>query len=247
MFFRKKVPETAERRKQYRKGQVADGSIRFRLHTPSGDTQAEFIDISVHGAGARFLLEHDPHLQRDDVVELTIESRDHGKVTTPARVVYGQQDGQRHIRYGFEFINIGNLYSQLDSFYARLFNRRGSKRVRPALDSSVTMTLGWRSNITEAQVNEISATGAGVILPMAAAYQLQGIEEVRVSFRLPGLREQFRGSARILNRKTVSDKVLLGLAFDLEDEDGLAALVPRLQKFVDERAKEMERWESSWV
>lgn len=246
MFFKKKVQETVNRRRSYRKRRSPHRVIEVYVITPSGVTQGEFLDLSVQGLGARFPIEHDPQLAADDVVELTIESPEHGRVMTPARTVYGQPDEERYIRYGFEFINIGNLYSQLDSFYARLFNRRGSERVRPSLDQSVPITLTWGRKELEAQVHEISATGAGLVLPMADAFRLQGVDEVGVRFRLPGLKDDFRGTARILNRKQSGGKVFLGVAFDLGEESALRPLQPRLERFVEERAREIDRWEQSW-
>jgi c-di-GMP-binding flagellar brake protein YcgR len=248
MFFRnKKTARTSNRRKNYRKGQSPAYSLSVEVVTPSGPTAGEFLDLSVQGVGARFLLEHDPRLARGDVVELTIASLSHGKVKTPARVIYSQSSAPRHVRYGFEFINIGNLYSQLDNFYARLFNRRASIRVRPALDRKVRLRLSWKVNELEANVNEISTGGVGLIMNEADALRLKDVEEVGVAFRLPGVKLEFSGKARILNRKTAGERVFLGLAFDLTDPQGLVLQAAELQKFVEERTAEMERWEQSWT
>lgn len=247
MFFhRKKIQRSVNRRANYRKRQSKAYSLSVHLVTPSGVTAGEFLDLSMQGVGASFLVERDPRLVEGDVVELSIQSLSHGAVTTPARVVYGQPFEKRHVRYGFEFINAGNLYSQLDSFYARLFNRRKSMRVRPALDRKVHVGVTWGSHRIDAVVGEISATGVGLIMNEAQAAQLMGVERVGVVFRLPGLKHEFHGHAEILNRKATSERVYLGLAFDLEEPEGLILQQGMLEGFVDKRSAEMERWESSW-
>ena len=250
MIFRRKAKApaqaTAERRQQYRKRQSKSCALTIVLQTPAGPVHGDFLDLSVQGAGARFPLEHDPCLQPGAVVELSITSLRHGEVRTPARVVYGQQDGERHLRYGFAFISLGDLYAQLDAFYSRLFNRRRSQRVRPALDRKIGFELAWRQQTLSAPVHEISATGVGLVLPQEEAFRLDGIDELAVRFRLPDVRDALAGRAWIRNRARSGARTFLGLEFDLAPGSGLARHEPALRSYVERRAAEIERWESSW-
>lgn len=249
MSFSKKPfeQELLEQRGSYRRRQTPRKDIAVHVVTPLGTFQGDFRDVSVQGVGAAFRLSNDPALGEDDVVEVAIKCGMRSEVTTPARTVYGQVENDGRIRYGFQFINEGNLYSQLDNFYARLFNRRGSPRVRPALEHRVTATLGWRSNTLDVTLAEVSASGAGLSLPVTDAYQLAGIDRFRIRFELPGVREAFEGEARLEKRKQKSARAWLGVSFDFDAGGNLAGMAGELASFVERRVEEMEGWESSWT
>jgi hypothetical protein len=247
-FSKKPVEqELLEERGSYRRRQTPRKDIAVHVLTPSGAFQGDFRDISVQGVGAAFRLSNDPGLSEDDVVEVAIKCGMRNEISTPARTVYGQVENDGRVRYGFQFINEGNLFSQLDSFYARLFNRRGSPRVRPALEHSVSATIGWRSNELTATLCDISSTGAGLTLTLADAYQCQGVDRLRVRFELPGVREAFQGEARVEKRKQSGSRVWLGLSFDFDAGGTLGEMAGELAAFVDRRVEEMEGWESSWT
>ena len=249
MPFSKKSPEQEllEQRGSYRRRQTPRKDIAVHVVTPSGTFQGDFRDISVQGVGAAFRLTNDPHLGEDDVIEVVVRCGMRDEIATPARTVYGQLEDDGRMRYGFQFINEGNLYSQLDNFYARLFNRRGSPRVRPALEHSVVATIGWRSNELDVILCDVSATGAGLTLPITDAYQLQGIDRLRMRFDLPGVRETFEGEARVEKRKQSGKRAWMGVSFDFDAGGSLSELAGELASFVDRRVEEMEGWESSWT
>lgn len=249
MQFSKKPieQELLEERGSYRRRQTPRKDIAVHVVTPAGTFQGDFRDISVQGVGAAFRLGNDPGLSEDDVVEVAIKCGMRSEISTPARTVYGQIENDGRVRYGFQFVNEGNLYSQLDNFYARLFNRRGSPRVRPALEHSVVVNVGWRSNSLDAILCDISATGAGVTMTIADAYQLQGIDRLRLRFELPGVREAFEGEARVEKRKQSGARAWMGVSFDFDAGGSLSELTGELAAFVDRRVDEMAGWESSWT
>ena len=244
-LFRRKVARMLNRRGHYRTKPSDEKPLGVQLVTPSGAIDGELIDVSVRGCGARFLFAKDPMLSAGDVVEIRISSERRDEVRTPVRVVYGVADGETHLRYGFQFINAGNLYGQLDDFYVRVFNRRRSPRVRPQLDEKIPVTLSWNRQELVSPVHELSAHGLGMILPQPEAFRLGKVDELRVEFSLPEVKKPFGGPARIRNRKPVLDKVFLGLEFDLDAPDGLGARQPELQEFVEQRAERLGAWEES--
>ena len=248
MLFSKKSrqQELVEQRGSYRRRQTPRKDIAVHVITPSGTFQGDFRDVSILGVGASFRVESDPSLSEDDVVEVVIKSGHRDEVCTPARAIYGQFESDNVLRYGLEFINARNLYSQLDSFYSQLFNRRNSPRVRPALEHNVLARVGWRSNEIDVLVTEVSATGVGLTMPLAEAYQLVGIESVRLAFRLPGIPGEFTGQARIEKRKQTGARALLGLSFEFEAGGTLGSMAGELAGFVDARVSEMEGWEAAW-
>jgi hypothetical protein len=249
MQFSKKPieQELLEERGSYRRRQTPRKDIAVHVVTPAGTFQGDFRDISVQGVGAAFRLGNDPGLSEDDVVEVAIKCGMRSEISTPARTVYGHLENDGRVRYGFQFVNEGNLYSQLDNFYARLFNRRGSPRVRPALEHSVVVNVAWRSNSLDAILCDISATGAGITMTIADAYQLQGIDRLRLRFELPGVREAFAGEARVEKRKQSGARAWMGVSFDFDAGGSLSELAGELAAFVDRRVDEMAGWESSWT
>jgi hypothetical protein len=249
MAFSKKPveQELLEQRGSYRRRQTPRKDIALHVVTESGTFQGDFRDICVQGVGAAFRLTNDPSLEEDDVVQVVVRCGMREEISTPARTVYGQVENDGRVRYGFQFINEGNLYSQLDTFYARLFNRRGSPRVRPALEHRVTATIGWRSNELDVVLGDVSATGAGLTLPITDAYQLQGIDRFRIRFDLPGVRETFQGEVRVEKRKRSGAWAWMGVSFEFDAGGNLGELAGDLASFIDRRVDEMEGWESSWT
>lgn len=247
LFQRKSSVTLGNRRGAYRKRQCRAYALSVLVTSADGTLPGQFLDLSMGGVGAAFPREKDPQWQAGDVVEVEVQSLSHGKVRTPARVVYGDALDQRLVRYGFEFINAGDLYAQLDTFYGRLFNRRSSVRVRPSLDRKVKLrlTLGGGSSC-EATIAEISATGVGLVLGPDQGAGIQPRQRVGVEFRLPGTKTPFRGTARVVSAAATPERVVLGLAFDLEGKQGLGPQAGALAAFIESRAAEMERWESSW-
>lgn len=247
MFFqRKSAVRQGNRRAAYRKRQCKAYALSVLATGPRGSVPGQFLDLSMGGVGAAFARAKDPQWKVGEVVELVIQSLSHGKVQSPARVIYAKPVEDGRVRYGFAFLDSGDLYAQLDTFYSRLFNRRSSMRVRPSLDRKIKLTLSWPGGLAESTISEISATGVGLWVDEAAAQRLAEVERVGVEFRLPDMREGFRGHARIVNRTSAPGRTLLGLAFDLDEPEGLLQHAQALEAFIDARAAEMERWESSW-
>lgn len=245
-FLSRSSAGSTNRRRTYRKQQCKAYALSVVLLGSEGPLSGQFLDLSMGGVGAAFPLDRDPKLDEGDVVELVVQSLSHGKVQTPARVVYHRKIDGRRIRYGFEFVNAGNLYAQLDGFYARMFNRRSSMRVRPSLDRKVQLVLDAGGGARKATIAEISATGVGLVMSAEDAAGLSTGLRVSLEFRLPGTRDPFRGHAAIVNLRSTPERAVLGLAFDLEEPHGLGQKARALDAFISARAAEMERWESSW-
>ncbi len=247
MLFRNKPKTTArgERRRQYRIPQSKKHPLSATLKRDNETLQAEFLDVSVHGVGLRVTAERGGKLTLGDVLELTVMSLSHGKVTTPGKLVHMESDG-KSARLGFEFVNIGDLYSQLDAFYARIFNRRRAVRVRPELDRKMTVLMRWSGKELKAHVTNVSETGIGIAVPVANAKDLENVEKVAIQFKLPGTGEPLHGAAFVRNKATVAGQVICGLMFDFDQESSLALRRSEIGVYVEKRAEEIAKWESSW-
>jgi c-di-GMP-binding flagellar brake protein YcgR len=247
MFFRVKPSvRSGNRRRAYRKRQCKAYALSVLVSGADGTLPGQFLDLSMGGVAAAFASEKDPQWKAGDVVEVVVQSLSHGKVRSPARVVYAKGLDARLVRYGFEFINAGDLYAQLDTFYERLFNRRSSMRVRPSLDRKITLALTLGGGRREAVIAEISATGVGLVLAPEQGAGIEVGQRVGVEFRLPGTKAPFRGQAGVVSVQATPERVVLGLAFELQGAQGLGGQTRELEAFIEARAAEMERWEASW-
>jgi c-di-GMP-binding flagellar brake protein YcgR len=246
MLFRNKKPlARIERRRQYRIPQSKKHPLSATLKQGQTSLQAEFIDVSVHGVGLKVAAERGDKMELGDVVELTVMSFSHGKVTTPGKLVHKESDG-KFVRVGFEFVNVGDLYAQLDAFYSRIFNRRRSVRVRPELDRKLTVVMRWAGKELKATVTNVSDTGLGIVLPVDSANELENVDKVAIQFKLPGATEPLHGAASVRNKSTVSGQFLCGLMFDFDQQSSLATRRSEIGAYVEKRAEEIAKWESSW-
>lgn len=248
MLFRNKSKSSsrAERRRQYRIPQSKKHPLSATLKYGGQTFQAEFVDVSVHGVGLKVTAERGDKLGLGEVVELTVMSLSHGKVTTPGKLVHKESDGAS-TRLGFEFVNIGDLYSQLDSFYSRIFNRRRAVRVRPELDRKLTVMMRWSGNELKAMVTNVSETGVGIAVPVESGKKLEHVEKVAMELKLPGAAEPLHGAAFLRNMANVSGQMICGLMFDFDQQSSLASRRAEIAAYVEKRAEAIAKWESSWA
>ena len=253
MFFKKKPPTPAtpatraEQRAQYRKRNTKSTSLEATLRVPKWDPlRVELIDLSVRGACIRIAFAQDRNLKVDDLVELSIGSMMRNEVQTAARVANITRDGESHIRYGLQFVNVNNLYAQLDSFYARHFNRRRNVRVVPSLDRKVQVKARWAGEEVSGHVFDISASGIGIVLTKDSSARIADVPALELTLRLPGSASDCSGRATIRHRTPLNQHTLIGLEFELGDEAGFARHAAEIASFVEKRTLEMNQWEKSW-
>lgn len=252
MFFKKKTPPPspatrAEQRAQYRKRNSKSQSIEASLRVPKWEPlRVELIDLSVRGACIRIPFAQDRNLKVDDVVELAIGSMMRSEVHTTARVANTRREGESHICYGLEFLNINNLYAQLDGFYARHFNRRRHARVVPTLDRKVQVKARFGGEEVSGHMFDISESGLGLVLTKDSSARIAEVELLELQVRLPGIEVEMTGRARVRHRTSLNQHTLVGLAFDLDVPDGFVRFAKTLEEFVKRRSAEMSLWEKSW-
>lgn len=248
MFFQTKTKGAiarSERRRQYRIPQSKKNPLTVALKVGQEVIPGELLDLSAHGVGLNVNREKGKALNLGDAIEVGITRLSHGKVITPAKVVYMASGSEKMQRIGVEFINIGNLYSQLDGLFARVFNRRASNRVRPSLDRKLYVHLSWGGTSHKGTVVNISETGLGLTMPAADAGSLVGVKDVSISMRLPGESTDLQGRAIVRSVSVVGDRVIVGLMFDFDSP--LEQHKPAIVNYIERRVIEIEKWESSWA
>jgi c-di-GMP-binding flagellar brake protein YcgR len=251
MWFHKKqkasVKRPSDARAQYRKRPPKSVGLEATLRVSGWEpVKVELIDLSIRGAGIRVPFKSDRNLRIGDTVELTIGALMRSDVRTAARVVFAQADGESHVRYGLQFLNLGGLYSQLDTLYARVFNRRKHRRVMPTLDRRTHVMLTWNGGEIRAQMFDLSTHGIGVTLTRDGAARVAHISRFDLRFSLPGAAEVIGGPAEVRHRSAHKSQVLIGLAFDMEHTPGLAQHAEAIEAYVERREAEISRWEEQW-
>jgi hypothetical protein len=252
MFFqkkkKKKVVETAnaaEGREHYRKRSSKSQRLEALMRVEGWDPlPVELMDLTIRGAGLRVPFAGDRNLKVGNVIELTIGNMMRKEIVTPAMVVNVIPDGTTHVRYGCEFINAGNLFSQLDAFYARHFNRRRHLRVFPSLDRKMHATLAWTSGEMRVHIYDLSERGMGVVLSRDSSVRVVDVKQFEVRFKLPDCDAELRVDAKVKHRSPINQQFLLGLQFEVDGERGAKAHAPELREFVERRSAEMAQWES---
>jgi c-di-GMP-binding flagellar brake protein YcgR len=208
--------------------------------------QGHLIDLSARGVGVAMSFASDPNLAPGDVVDVAISAMMRVAVETPARVANIGQARVGHVRYGLEFLNVGNLYSQLDAFYGRFFNRRRNARVRTAFDEVVRVEMSWAGGEHTARVYDVSERGMGLAVPADLSVSIDDGELISLRFRLRGSATSLEGLARVRSDVTLERRRVIGLEFDLEHPGGLSRHGAALREYVSTRAAQMEAWEQAW-
>lgn len=258
MFFKKKpkaplpapVEDTSSEspenhRRNYRRDQLSQETFEFVVRDSTGtEFQGEFLDASISGAAARFTLSNEPGLQLGDVVEVCIGALNHERrVETPARVVYVEPGGDQHWRYAFEFTSPGNLYSQMDEFHAQIFNRRKDRRIQIPPEQAIRAKLKWGQNSLDCKLYDLSIGGMSTVLTDDKAQRLDGIERLRVTIELNHGEAPIEGAATIGHREQLPGRMLFGIQFKLDGENGFRAHQATLDRFISARRVVIERWE----
>ncbi|MFT7662975.1 MAG: hypothetical protein ACI87A_001196 [Planctomycetota bacterium] len=258
MFFRRISKALTERAKSsdsapsdqrlhYRQNQLAGQKIEFLVCNRGGMVfEGAFQDASVNGTSALFTLSNDPGLKVGEIVDVFIAAtKQESHVRTPAKVTYVEKGGEQHWRYAFEFMSVGDLYSQLDEYYSRVFNRRQHERVRIPPEQAIRAKLIWGESALSCRVSDISAGGMSTVLPEKKALQLESIDELQIQISLPRSKKNLNGGGTIRTRNQLTGRRLFGIQFELETEDGFRSHCDQLERFIEERRAHLERWEQS--
>jgi hypothetical protein len=250
-FQRKKGPASqpargrANRRGPYRTLPREAGELSVLFSGPEiQPVQAELVDLSTRGIGVRIPGRRRAELVVGDLYQVTIGSQVHPDIATPVQLRASTEEGEDAWRYGFEFIDVGGLYEQLDDFFVRYLNRRHDERLRLAGRERIQLTLDWEGGRREVHVFDVSSGGVGFSLSAQDLPALEPGARVAVSFRLPGAATELVGHATLARLTLLGSSFVLGLAFDFEEPEGLALGRPELERYLAERKRLRDAWNS---
>jgi len=238
-----------ERRAHYRARSDEVRGVQARVRTSKGAVIAgEPMNVSVDGAALRFAVPgpdrpRGPVFEVGEQVELQFTlPAIHAPILIIATVIHRtEEDGAR--QYGFQFAGRTQLESQLAPALYRLFNRRTSYRVKPALDSpiGVTLTVVASGSTVNAQLLDISTGGMGFRAPLAAESVLAAADRVRVSLSLPTHEPHLDLVVKIRNRWLIGPEVRYGVEYDLEQTQDAQRQLHVITAFVMDRRRAVLR------
>lgn len=251
MFFRrsrKKGPEQPDQRAHYRIRLPEDDPLRIWLERPGCEPQEAYLqNLTIRGAGVTTSLTDDGVLSSEDVLGVTIQSTwDSWSIRTPAMVRGAKAGDEGTVDYSIQFINLGNLYSQMEDALGRYFNRRARQRVRPEMDRPLSAQLSSRGQVMWGTVYDLSTQGMGLVVDHVEAARLTVNADGTVRFQLPGPRKDLEGGVIIRQHRRLREQDMVGLEFDLADRDGFVTHEEMLSEYCAEREKRMNELEVSW-
>jgi hypothetical protein len=162
MFFFKQRPAApqANRRETYRTLPEGVGELGVTVVGEGmSPLSAELVDLSLYGVGVRLQGSRHASLAAGELYEVRIGSQYHPEIATPAQL-RGAHEEDGSWRYGFEFVDVGGLYEQLDDFFVRHFNRRSNRRMRLTAEERIALTLSWEGGSRKPRWPTFPRTGS---------------------------------------------------------------------------------------
>jgi c-di-GMP-binding flagellar brake protein YcgR len=230
------------KRRYYRVLRTTNPPLTVTLEQASGGCLfAECDDISMGGAGVRFHPDRDPKLVAGQEVLLTFQAISRpDAIRARARVVSVTPQPDKHVRYGFEFTNQAELYAQMDSYYARYFNRREHMRVLPDHSERILAHIRWARGELSSRVHDVSVGGLGLLVPVESAQLLAGVTSVHVSLHLPGGQSELRLPCLLRSCRSLVKQALLGVEY--EKGPALEEAAPQLARYVEQQLARVQQY-----
>lgn len=247
MFFRRRKKNPASpcaapvnHRRLYR-APVPSDDLRARVgREEKDDVQATVFDLSLEGVGIEVPFHLDPQFEPGEVVQIHLRhAKESWVVQTAARVEQDQPDGGANVRYGLTFLNMGNLYAQLEDTLGKYFNRRRHARVHLPDNEEVIVRLRQGGHRPRGSMVDLSSSGMCVALSVVAAASLRSAEPLQLVFELPQRKTTFEGRARVVDRRRLGATEFLSFEFDLAAEGSLVERHGELAAYVTMRADRM--------
>lgn len=195
----------------------------------------ECMDLSVGGVGVSVPLTKELNIVEGSRIKLRVQHLSRPNAITAAAEVITISNVGTSVRYGIRFVSVSEVVQQIDSFYARWFNRRRSARVMPDFATKVNATVRWADGDMEARVHDVSMGGVGILVDSDQVLGLKAKDRVELSIPIPGMALPIACRAKVVGIKTFTKNVLVGLEF--EPNGGIERFAAGLQRYLDERQR----------
>jgi hypothetical protein len=203
-------------------------------------------DMHVNGGSVTIPLDLATELTPGVIVQLTVAHPVHNwTVSTPACVMHTYPEGAGQTRIGFAFMNMGDLYAQLDNAMVRYFNRRRGTRFFTALDQSFEAECTFEGATFSGRIHDLSRVGMAFIVDKQTGTPLTENCDVAISFTLPDEDQAISGEGRIVSARDLGDHTFYGVDFDTDEVGGFGTHQEAISKYVLERRHLTEDYEQA--
>lgn len=247
-FFKKASP--ADQREHYRRAPGKKAALGVRLVLATGEAvQGELVDVSAGGAAVRFERDMASVLALEQLVELRFTSLTRGNIKVQA-VVKGLPRDASQRRYGFQFLDRGELFRQLDESFYKFFNRRRWVRAQPALDRRVRAEVAFGESAIDLDVHDLSREGVSFLMPPDVAAMIDSDTSLEVTVHIPKT-DACAVFFGLVRHKTQSPTGLrVGCALEPSEGDGGKKKQKKelelLAQYLAKRIEEMDRYNSAF-
>lgn len=199
------------------RGQI-DDTLVLQLDSPIEEpVKVRLDDLCIQGASVLVPIPSMPPINEGEIVGVRIEhTREGWSVLTPGLVRSISEETRRYFRVGLEFINPGNLYSQLSDGLGSYFNRRTATRLANEPRVFEAQIRGARATRLRARVIDISVSGLGAWVSHVEGASLKRGDEVMLTLTLPDKLPPIEGAARIARKQNNGPSDIIGLEFLLD-------------------------------
>ncbi len=219
---------------------AADLSAHLALGDDGPPVAVELLDMNIQGAGIRMPFYIAPGSASDQLVTLYVShARDGWRVSSPARVTRVTKFDDQHVQLGLQFVNLGDLYAQLDDALGRYFNRRSNLRVQPLDGEDVKLRIAYRHHRLRGRAHDLSRTGVGVHMTLVEAAIFKTGEVVQMRLDVPNIKTTLETPAIVRHGYRLGEDVVLGMEFDLSKPCSLAEHKKAFHTYLEERERRM--------
>ncbi|MEM6674896.1 MAG: PilZ domain-containing protein [Planctomycetota bacterium] len=206
----------------------------------------ELIDMNIQGAQVVVPFHQAPLGSEGAAVILDVSHPDDGwRVRATAQVQKITKCDEQFVSMEVQFTRLGELYAQLDDALGRYFNRRSARRVKPDIDTKVSVRLAYGPHRVRGEAHDLSRSGIGVVAPLVQASIFRSGERVRIFIDLPGNKEEFEALGVIKHGYRNGEEVLLGIEYDLLSDTPMRERRGEYLEYVEERREAIEAWQRS--
>jgi len=224
MFHHSRIPD------------AADLVARLSLGDDGPPVTAELLDMNIQGAGLALPFHLAPTSASDQYYELVVtHARDGWRVSSFGRVTRVDKLDDQRVRVGLQFVNLGDLYAQLDDALGRYFNRRSTLRVQPEAGQAVKLRIEYAHHRLRGDAHDLSRTGVGVRLTLVQAAAFKTGEQVQLTLDLPTSDTPLKTPALVRHGYRLGEDVVLGLEFEHDPKCSLAARRKEFHAYIEAR------------
>jgi len=234
--------EDRKRRRHYRTCPPSRKCLKIHVGKDPKRWKGFIEDVTSGGTRLSFPAEDHPRYSLHESVHVQISSPYlERSLVVPSIVSYRYESVER-ATYGFEFTKRPADLVDIPAPLKQVFNQRRERRVRPAPDKPIHLTVTASADERfEALAHDIAAGGLSFILAADDGTLMAAGDAVELEIRLPCQAERFRARGILSSREQAAGGVHFGACFQGGKTESTAGLNAALTKYVRERRREIAR------